>query len=41
MHKLLWESNDREMEKHTSVLELPRFIIFGHPSRSFSRRVHS
>lgn len=28
-------------EKLTSVLELPRFIILGHPSLSFSRRVHS
>ncbi len=28
-------------ETLTSVLELPRFMILGHPSRSFSSRVHS
>lgn len=27
--------------QNKSVLELPRLIILGHPSRSFSKRVHS
>lgn len=30
-----------EKKKRTSVLELPRLMILGQPSRSFSRRVHS
>ena len=40
------ETDEKEREKGkkkklTSVLELPRLIILGHPSRSFSSRVHS
>lgn len=39
---LVLRSEDLCKEKVlTSVLELPRFIILGHPSRSFSSRVHS